>query len=185
MIIWVAIGCWTTHFACFESAESTQYPVFWAGVDKSRQEVPHVGNVHFRFSWVIAIARRSCAPAAYHQWNLGSATGSIPPFFPGTLAIFVSRGFFHNCLFAPVVFWLSLLHIMSWHPGMLRQHESGFFTIFVSHRWSSWSHPDPSGEKLVILQRMLQNLMDGSLEVSYLHLAKFPGGLGKFVGQDH
>lgn len=90
-------------------------------------------------------------------------------FFP--LAIFVCLADFS------INFYLLLLFSdchCCWYPGMLRQHESGFFTIFVSHRWSSWSHPDPSGEKLAILQRMLQNLMDGSLEVSCLHLAQFP-----------
>eukprot|EP00966_Prymnesium_polylepis_P235929 5456435-Prymnesium_polylepis.1 len=33
--------------------------------------------------------------------------------------------------------------------------------LFISHQWLGWEEPDPRGEKLLVLQRVLQRLMEG------------------------
>ena len=48
-----------------------------------------------------------------------------------------------------------LLH--EWHPGM--------FVIFVSHQWLSSAHPDPEGRQVEVLQKALERIIDGSLQV--------------------
>lgn len=35
--------------------------------------------------------------------------------------------------------------------------------IFVSHEWLSWAHPDPKGEQLRVLCRVLERLKNGKL----------------------
>ena len=36
--------------------------------------------------------------------------------------------------------------------------------IFVSHEWLSWAHPDPDGDQLRVLCRVLERLRDGELD---------------------
>jgi ankyrin repeat protein len=36
--------------------------------------------------------------------------------------------------------------------------------IFVSHEWLSWAHPDPEGEQLRVLCRVLERLRDGKID---------------------
>ena len=39
------------------------------------------------------------------------------------------------------------------------------FTIFVSHQWLGPLHPDPSGEKLRVLQGFLRNVAAKKLQI--------------------
>ena len=36
--------------------------------------------------------------------------------------------------------------------------------IFVSHEWLSWAHPDPDGEQLRVLCRVLERLKSGEID---------------------
>ena len=36
--------------------------------------------------------------------------------------------------------------------------------VFVSHEWLSWAHPDPDGEQLRVLCRVLERLKTGGLK---------------------
>ena len=47
--------------------------------------------------------------------------------------------------------------LVEWKPTLL--------TIFVSHQWLSSWHPDPHGLQLKILQKALQNTIDGTVNV--------------------
>eukprot|EP00439_Symbiodinium_sp_Y106_P030268 s5598_g3.t1 len=47
--------------------------------------------------------------------------------------------------------------LVEWRPSLL--------TIFVSHQWLSSWHPDPDGLQLKILQKALQNTIDGTVKV--------------------
>lgn len=47
--------------------------------------------------------------------------------------------------------------LVEWKPTLL--------TIFVSHQWLSRWHPDPDGLQLKILQKALQNTIDGTVNV--------------------
>ena len=47
--------------------------------------------------------------------------------------------------------------LVEWRPSLL--------TIFVSHKWLSSWHPDPDGLQLKILQKALQNTIDGTVKV--------------------
>lgn len=38
--------------------------------------------------------------------------------------------------------------------------------LFISHQWTAFDHPDPSGEQLESLQRVLRNLLEGKTSVS-------------------
>jgi len=49
--------------------------------------------------------------------------------------------------------------------GKLREWYPGMFAIFVSHQWLSSTHPDPRGEQMEVLQRLLRRMIDGSLQV--------------------
>lgn len=48
------------------------------------------------------------------------------------------------------------LHV--WSPGM--------FLIFMSHQWTSNSHPDPTGEQLAIVRSAFRGILDGSVYVT-------------------
>ena len=50
--------------------------------------------------------------------------------------------------------------MMPWEPWMHGR------TIFVSHEWLSYSHPDPHGEQFRTLKRILERLMNG--EIAYV-----------------
>ena len=39
----------------------------------------------------------------------------------------------------------------------------GIFTIFVSHQWLGFAHPDPQGVHCALLRETLQNIIDGDL----------------------
>ncbi|CAJ1355351.1 unnamed protein product [Effrenium voratum] len=54
-------------------------------------------------------------------------------------------------------------HGALWQRGMLRAWEPGIFTIFVSHQWLGFAHPDPQGVHCALLRETLQNIIDGDL----------------------
>ena len=55
------------------------------------------------------------------------------------------------------------------HQDLLRNQElvrfedlpMGAFILFVSHQWSSYSHPDPHGYQIKVLCKVIRNLRDG------------------------
>ena len=49
--------------------------------------------------------------------------------------------------------------------GLLYQWFPGMFLIFISHQWLSSLHPDPQGQQVEVLQKMLRGIIDGSLHV--------------------
>ena len=49
--------------------------------------------------------------------------------------------------------------------GKLTLVTPGVETIFVSHQWLSYQHPDPEGMQLRCLQRVLQRLASGEVDV--------------------
>ena len=49
--------------------------------------------------------------------------------------------------------------------GLLHQWYPGMFVLFISHQWLSSTHPDPQGQQLQVLQRALQRMIDGTLQV--------------------
>ena len=69
----------------------------------------------------------------------------------------------------------ALLELDSWLPhqellekGKLVEVTSSvdLEIVFVSHQWTSFAHPDPSGEQLARLQAVLRELMAGQTSVS-------------------
>ena len=58
--------------------------------------------------------------------------------------------------------------LMKWNPNML--------TIFVSHQWLRGDHPDPTGQKLRVLQGFLRNLIHKKLRIECDVVSQFHGG---------
>ena len=42
---------------------------------------------------------------------------------------------------------------------------SGMFAVFISHQWLATTAPDPSGQQLAVLRRVLERFIDKSLKV--------------------
>ncbi|CAE7479088.1 unnamed protein product [Symbiodinium natans] len=55
-------------------------------------------------------------------------------------------------------------HVLQ-EKGLLHQWRPGMFVIFVSHQWLSSTHPDPQGQQVEALQRLLVKMIDGSVKV--------------------
>ncbi|CAJ1350314.1 unnamed protein product [Effrenium voratum] len=54
----------------------------------------------------------------------------------------------------------------TWHTrGLLHKVHPDMFVIFVSHQWLSYTHPDPEGTQLAVLQHVLGGLCEGSFVV--------------------
>lgn len=49
------------------------------------------------------------------------------------------------------------------------------YCIFVSHQWLSLEHPDPEGEQLLVLQKCLQNICNGTISVQNDPASQFFG----------
>ena len=49
------------------------------------------------------------------------------------------------------------------------------FTVFVSHQWLSFHHPDPGGERLQVLQETLKNLISKRLTIENDIVSQFNG----------
>lgn len=49
--------------------------------------------------------------------------------------------------------------------GLLYPRGVRSYCIFVSHQWLSLDHPDPEGEQLLVLQKCLQNICNGTIPV--------------------
>jgi hypothetical protein len=49
--------------------------------------------------------------------------------------------------------------------GKLVEIQPGMACIFVSHQWEAYQHPDPEKTQLKCLQRILQRLIAGELDV--------------------
>ena len=64
------------------------------------------------------------------------------------------------------------LNLTEWLPhealkasGQVRQMGEADGVIFVSHQWTSFSHPDPAGNQLRALQTQIRTLMKGKTAV--------------------
>ena len=77
---------------------------------------------------------------------------------------------------------LELAHMLP-HQELLRRGKLRMWdesmrgsTIFVSHQWLAYTEPDPDGEQLGVLQRVLTRLSEGELEVqnSWMQQSLFP-----------
>ena len=70
------------------------------------------------------------------------------------------------------------LELTEWLPhealkasGKVKQMGESDEVIFVSHQWTSFSHPDPAGNQLRALQTQIRTLSKGkTAAVSYTHL---------------
>ena len=69
----------------------------------------------------------------------------------------------------------AFLELDGWQPhqnlrsaGKLREisDEDDVEVMFISHQWTAFNHPDPGGEQLQSLQRLIRTLMEGKTEVS-------------------
>ena len=49
--------------------------------------------------------------------------------------------------------------------GLIVEWEPSFLTIFVSHQWLGKHHPDQKGSQFKVLQRALENLLGGRLQI--------------------
>lgn len=68
--------------------------------------------------------------------------------------------------------------------GLLHRWTSSFFCIFVSHQWLGKRHPDPTGEQFRILQQALQNIIDGTTNVSRDIASEFYGDSLRWTEND-
>jgi len=50
--------------------------------------------------------------------------------------------------------------------GLLVKWRPALFTVFVSHQWSSITHPDIEGKQFAVLRQALQSIISGSLSVA-------------------
>ena len=65
--------------------------------------------------------------------------------------------------------------------GLLKQWDESMTKIFfLSHQWTSFNHPDASGDQLRSFQRVLRRMMAGSLPTVECDLVTSELGLGKF-----
>ena len=63
--------------------------------------------------------------------------------------------------------------LVPWNPEMKR-------VIFLSHQWTSFSHPDPSLEQLRVVQRVLLRMMSGDMPATapcFADAAYLPSGI--------
>ena len=59
--------------------------------------------------------------------------------------------------------------------GLLEIRKSKIFTLFVSHQWLSFQHPDPHGEQLKVLQETLKKLIAKQVTVEDNFVTQFYG----------
>ena len=66
------------------------------------------------------------------------------------------------------------------HEGKLARYDSSMKAIFfLSHQWTSFDHPDPTGEQLRCMQRQVLKMLEGSaanVEVGFSDRTYLPGG---------
>ena len=64
--------------------------------------------------------------------------------------------------------------------GKLARYDSSMKAIFfLSHQWTSFDHPDPTGEQLRCMQRQVLKMLEGSaanVEVGFSDRTYLPGG---------
>ncbi|CAJ1441729.1 unnamed protein product [Effrenium voratum] len=59
--------------------------------------------------------------------------------------------------------------------GMLKSWEPGLFTIFVSHQWLGFAHPDANGAQFRVLKGVLGKLISGQLKLELDMTSQFFG----------
>ena len=66
--------------------------------------------------------------------------------------------------------------------GKLARYDSSMKAIFfLSHQWTSFGHPDPTGEQLRCMQRQVLKMLEGSaadIEVGFADRVYLPGTTG-------
>jgi hypothetical protein len=63
--------------------------------------------------------------------------------------------------------------VKEWDPSMKN-------VLFLSHQWTSWAHPDHTGEQLRTMQRLLTRMISGevgTIEPTFIDKAYLPSGL--------
>ena len=63
--------------------------------------------------------------------------------------------------------WHEVLH----EQGTLRCWEAGMNTLFFSHTWLGWHHPDPNGDKCRLIVALLEGVLAGRVKVSAAAMA--------------
>ena len=65
--------------------------------------------------------------------------------------------------------------------GKLAKYDSSMRAVFfLSHQWSSFEHPDPTGEQLRCMQRQVLKMLEGSaanVEPTFSDKVYLPGGV--------
>ena len=64
--------------------------------------------------------------------------------------------------------------------NLLVEHQESYLTIFVSHQWLGYQHPDVTGHQVQVLRTALENLMKGSVKVEETVVMQFTGIQSKF-----
>ena len=65
---------------------------------------------------------------------------------------------------------------LPWHEvlqeqGTLRCWEAGMNSLFFSHTWLGWHHPDPNGDKCRLIVALLEGILAGRVKVSAAAMA--------------